>query len=123
MITLIWDKVFKNEINKICGRQSLKNFKSYDLLKQTISFQIFKGSLPQTFLGPFFSCFFHLDVGSHSLLNKPKVFIGLFKNSKNHPDSGPYLLAEETPKQKTPPLKIPSVLLSTLIVTYLNWYQ
>ena len=33
----IWDKVFKNEPSKICGRQSLKNLKSYGLLRWTIS--------------------------------------------------------------------------------------
>ena len=28
----IWDKVFKNGLSKICGRQPLKNLKEYDLL-------------------------------------------------------------------------------------------
>ena len=42
-----WDKVFKNGPNKICGRQPVKNLKGHALLKQTISFQIFKGCLPQ----------------------------------------------------------------------------
>ena len=28
----IWDKVFKNEPSKICGRQPLKNLKGYGLL-------------------------------------------------------------------------------------------
>ena len=28
----IWDKVFKNGPNKICGRQPLQNFKQYGLL-------------------------------------------------------------------------------------------
>ena len=32
-----WGKVFKNGPSKICGRQSLKNFKGYGLLKKTIS--------------------------------------------------------------------------------------
>ena len=32
-----WDKVFKNELSKICGRQPLKKLKC----KQTISLQIF----------------------------------------------------------------------------------
>ena len=40
--TNIWDKVFNNGPSKICGRQSLKNLKGHDLLKQTISFQIFQ---------------------------------------------------------------------------------
>ena len=35
------DKVFKSEISKFCGRQTLKNVKGYRLLKQTISLQIF----------------------------------------------------------------------------------
>ena len=30
-----WDKVFKNGLSKYCGRQSLKSFKGYSLLKQT----------------------------------------------------------------------------------------
>ena len=29
----IWEKVFKNEPSKICGRQSLKNLKGYGLPK------------------------------------------------------------------------------------------
>ena len=31
------DKVFKNGPSKICGRQSLKHLKRYDLSQQTIS--------------------------------------------------------------------------------------
>ena len=30
-----WDKVFKNGLSKYCGRQPLKSFKGYSLLKQT----------------------------------------------------------------------------------------
>ena len=48
---LIWDKVFKNGPSKICERQPLKNLKGYGLLKQTISLKIFKGCLPQIYLG------------------------------------------------------------------------
>ena len=40
-IDVKWDKVFKNGLAKICGRQPLKNFKAYDLIKQIISLQIF----------------------------------------------------------------------------------
>ena len=29
----MWDRVFKNEPSKICGRQLLKNLKGYGLLK------------------------------------------------------------------------------------------
>ena len=32
----IWDRVFKNEPSKICGRQHLKDLKVYGLPKQTI---------------------------------------------------------------------------------------
>ena len=39
--TQIRDKVFKNEPNRICGRQLLKNLKRYILLNQIIFFQIF----------------------------------------------------------------------------------
>ena len=30
---IIWDKVFKNELSKICGTQPLKNLERYGLLK------------------------------------------------------------------------------------------
>ena len=30
IISSIWDKVFKNEASKICGREPLKNLKEYD---------------------------------------------------------------------------------------------
>ena len=30
---IIWDKVFKNELSKICGTQPLKNLGRYGLLK------------------------------------------------------------------------------------------
>ena len=32
-----WDKVFKSGLNKICGRQPLKNLKGYGLLNFTWS--------------------------------------------------------------------------------------
>ena len=38
--SVIWDKVFKGEPSKTCGRQPLKNLKGYGLLKQTIPLQI-----------------------------------------------------------------------------------
>ena len=53
--TFKWDEVFKNRPSKISGQQHLKNMKWYGLLRQTISLQIFKGCLPQIFLGPFFN--------------------------------------------------------------------
>ena len=34
-------KVFKNGPRNVCGRQPLKNLKGYDLLRQTISLQVF----------------------------------------------------------------------------------
>ena len=37
----IRDKVFKNGLRKVCGRQPLKNLKQYSLVSQTISLQIF----------------------------------------------------------------------------------
>ena len=36
-----WDIVFKNGPSKICERQTLKNLKGYDLLKQSISLENF----------------------------------------------------------------------------------
>ena len=47
----IRDKVFKNGLSKICGRQPIKYLKEYGLLKQT--FKFFKGCLPNILLGPF----------------------------------------------------------------------
>ena len=41
-----WIKVFKNGPSKICGRQPLKNMKSYH-------YKFFKGCLPQILVGPF----------------------------------------------------------------------
>ena len=65
----IWDKVFKNEPSKICGREPLKILKGYSLLKQTIFLQIFKGCHPQFLLGPL------LNTLSHWLLN---LFLTMF---------------------------------------------
>ena len=36
ILKIIWDKVFKNEPSKICGRQPLKDLKQYGLLKQSL---------------------------------------------------------------------------------------
>ena len=49
---MIWDKVFKSGLSKFCGRQHLKKFKGYGLLKQTISLEFFKGCLPLNLLSP-----------------------------------------------------------------------
>ena len=38
---IIWDKIFKNGISKICGKQLLKNFKGYGCFKQNIPLQMF----------------------------------------------------------------------------------
>ena len=54
---LIRYKVFKNGPSKICGRQPLKNMKRYGLFKQTTSFQMVKGCLPQILLRPFLNTF------------------------------------------------------------------
>ena len=35
---IIWDKVFRSGLSKLCGRPLLKNFMRYGLLKQTIYF-------------------------------------------------------------------------------------
>ena len=47
---IIWVYVFKNRPSKICGRQPLKDFKWYDLLRQTISSQIFKAVFHKFYL-------------------------------------------------------------------------
>ena len=56
----IWDKVFESGLSKCCGRQSLKNFKGYGLLKQTILLNFFKGCLPQNLLSPLFNTLSHI---------------------------------------------------------------
>ena len=38
--TFIWDRVFKNEPSKICGRQPFKNLRCYGLLKHTSAFEL-----------------------------------------------------------------------------------
>ena len=59
----IWDNVkFVNGHSKICGRQPLKNFKSYDLVKQIISLQIFNGCFPQILFGPFLNTLPHITM-------------------------------------------------------------
>ena len=51
-IWVIWDKVFKNGLNKICGRQPLKNNEGIWLSRQ-YPFKFFKGCLPQILLDSF----------------------------------------------------------------------
>ena len=46
---LIWDKIFKNGLRKICGRQPLKELKGYGVFKQNISLQIFERLSPTNF--------------------------------------------------------------------------
>ena len=53
----IWDKIFKNGPGKIYGRQPLKYFNGYALLKPNIYLQIFAGCLPQILLCPFLNIF------------------------------------------------------------------
>ena len=60
LLYCIWDKVSKNGSSKICGRHPLKNLKGYGL-KQTISFEFFKGCIPQILFGPFLSILSHLS--------------------------------------------------------------
>ena len=49
----IWDRAFKNEPSKICGRKPLKKLEGYGLLKQ-------EDYLPQVLLGPFLNTFSHI---------------------------------------------------------------
>ena len=46
----IWDKVFKNEPSKICGRQPLQNLKGYGLFKQRLSSTNFIWSILEYFV-------------------------------------------------------------------------
>ena len=50
----IWDKVFKNELSKTCGRQLLKHLKGYGLPKAD--------RLPQILLSPFLNTLSHLSL-------------------------------------------------------------
>ena len=57
----IWDKVFKNGLSKICGRQSLKNFEGiWSTLGRLFPFKFFKGFLPQILFGPFLNTLSHI---------------------------------------------------------------
>ena len=55
-MTLIWNKVFKNGTSKICGRQPLTIWSDMVCL----SFQIFKGCLPQILLVPFLNTLWNI---------------------------------------------------------------
>ena len=55
---IIWDKIFKSELGKFCGRQPLKNLKGYSLL----SLQILKGCVPYNLLSPLLNTLSHLDL-------------------------------------------------------------
>ena len=56
----LWDKVFKNEPNKACGRQPLKKLKSRPYL-----FKFFKRCLPHTLFGPFLNTLSHTTFRRH----------------------------------------------------------
>ena len=58
---VIWGKVFKDGLSKMCGRQSLKNLKWYGLPQQTISLQIF-WRLSSTYLTWFILVYFASSV-------------------------------------------------------------
>ena len=58
----IWDKVFKNRVRKICGKNSKKNLKRYGLLQTDHTpFKYFKGGLPQVLLGSFLNTLSHIE--------------------------------------------------------------
>ena len=65
VVTIKWDKVFKNGPSKIYERQNLKNWKGYGLLKETISLQIFQRLSSTDFTssihdGPFLNILSHM---------------------------------------------------------------
>ena len=73
----IWDKVFKSELRKLCGRQPLKNLKGMVCLSRPYPFKIFKGRLPQNLLSPLLNTLFHMkskfnsvDTGPHCIFYK-----------------------------------------------------
>ena len=49
---LLWDKVFKNGRNKICGRQPSKTWSDIVCLNKPYHLEFFKGCLPQILPGP-----------------------------------------------------------------------
>ena len=71
----------KNGPSENCGREPLKNLKWYGLFKQTISLQIFQGSLPQISLGPFLNIFPHLDWEKYLAILHLAIMRTLYKAS------------------------------------------
>ena len=56
----IRDKVFKNGLSKVCGRQPLKIWSNIVLLARPYPFKFFKGYLPQILLGSFLNTLSHI---------------------------------------------------------------
>ena len=50
LINVIWDKVFKSELSKLCGRQPLKNLKGYGLLKSAADQGPYRSNFPNRFI-------------------------------------------------------------------------
>ena len=59
---IIWGKVFKNRLSKICGRQPLKNLKCMVCLSRLYRIKYFKGCRPQILLGPILNILTHIYV-------------------------------------------------------------
>ena len=59
-------RIYGTKYNKFYRRQPLKNFKGHGQLKQTISLEILKGSLPQNLLSPLLNTFFLANVFSYA---------------------------------------------------------
>ena len=85
----IWDKAFKSRLSKFCGRQSLKRFKGYGLLK---NLKFFRGRLPQSLPTPFLNTLFYMIIifpgNSKLYLVEPSVVLlkSLLKINNNLSD-------------------------------------
>ena len=80
-----WDKVFKNESSKICGRQSLKNLKGYGLLQA--------GHTPSNVLKAWFHKFYLV----HSWILCPKS--GFKTETKRFPKNEQFLMHKMSTQQ------------------------
>ena len=76
----IWVKVFKNGLNKICGRQRLKNLKRYGLPKH--HFKFCKGCLPQILLGLFLNTLTHINTVTTTFMLYNCISNNTFVHSK-----------------------------------------
>ena len=59
---VLYGTVFKSGLSKFCGRQSLKNFIKYGLLKRPYPLKFFKDCLSQNLLSPLLNTLSHFFI-------------------------------------------------------------